>query len=315
MNTINAKNESPLYLACLNNENKIAISLLEMGGNLGTATCDDVIKCPLRICCRNGNIDLVKILTEKNVSPNGIHLSQIGEGIYRNNSYTDWYRFGAASDLQSPLCTAVDIGYHDIAKLLIKSGAEIDAMHGVIGKSALHFAIEFCGEKRTYIHSEIGIRSVKMLLKAGAHVNKVNNRGQSSLQIALGNLRSKYLKRYWYTVLKLGLATELNIYKMHVDLCIEVVKLLVEYGAFIGDNCPDMEEFGVASMSENSAPFENFFIPLHYPQEIVFHLLKAGAGTNRLAWAYSRTSRRSSRPTSTRLAQALVLTTHHLNPR
>lgn len=84
-NAINSVNESLLYLACFNNATKMTCLLLEMGGNLSTSSCDDVDKCPLRICCQNGNVDMVKLLLDKNFSLVGIHRLQLREGIDSNH--------------------------------------------------------------------------------------------------------------------------------------------------------------------------------------------------------------------------------------
>jgi ankyrin repeat protein len=112
-------------------------------------------KTPLHIACEMNFYKIVSLLLSAGANPN-----------LRSYHPTQPY----------PLIIAVINGNYQIAELLIRANADVDASISLNGKSALHKA------------TELGFYAItRLLLDAGAYVNNVDAEGRTSLDIALTN--------------------------------------------------------------------------------------------------------------------------------
>ena len=320
VNVVNAMLETPLYLACANNYIETVKILLQFGADVGGVDDSDN-KCPLRVACRNGYGDIVKLLLDHSASPYGLRRAPPTfdtvcalkiRGLTAYSNYTWHY--------MSPLCIAAEDGHHDIVDKLVQSGMDVNRFDDVLYKSALLLAINFLAGSNSNNIKELGrtpesrLASVRTLLEAGVDVNVMDESGKSPLVLALLHLKPSHLSK-WRQRCKnyqfpgtsaVPLLVDEVAFKAHVDSCISLVKLLVLHGANIGDDSPDMDACTKSGYYGDGASLLRFLTPLSYPQEVIVHLLKAGAGVKRLAWTCKNTAG-NARNDSTHLCKAMCI--------
>ncbi|XP_061602520.1 NF-kappa-B inhibitor epsilon [Cololabis saira] len=148
--------QSPLHLATYLNLADVVKGLLEKGANLGLQDHDG--NTPLHVACQNGQINCTSELI-RDVSP-----SKLAPVIESQN----WRGLAC-------LHLAALNRQHQIMKLLVKKGADLNIQEGTSGKTALHLAVE--------LHD---ITSVRLLLSKGANVDAAMFNGCTPLHLAVG---------------------------------------------------------------------------------------------------------------------------------
>ncbi|XP_023270937.1 NF-kappa-B inhibitor epsilon [Seriola lalandi dorsalis] len=148
--------QSPLHLATYLNLTDVVRSLVEKGASLELQDQDG--NTALHVACQHGQTDCAREMT-KDVSPS--KLAPILE--------TQNWRGLACLHL------AALNRQHQIMKLLMKKGADLNIQEGTSGKTALHLGVE--------LHD---IKSVRLLLSRGANVDATMFNGCTPLHLAVG---------------------------------------------------------------------------------------------------------------------------------
>ncbi|KAM6915448.1 NF-kappa-B inhibitor epsilon [Xenentodon cancila] len=148
--------QSPLHLATYLNLEDVVKGLLENGANLALQDQDG--NTALHVACQNGQIKCASELI-RDVSP-----SKLAPVIESQN----WRGLAC-------LHLAALNRQHQIMKLLVKKGADLNIQEGTSGKTALHLAVE--------LHD---ITLVRLLLSKGANVDAAMFNGCTPLHLAVG---------------------------------------------------------------------------------------------------------------------------------
>ncbi|XP_030576677.1 NF-kappa-B inhibitor epsilon [Archocentrus centrarchus] len=148
--------QSPLHLATYLNLTEVVQSLVDKGASIELQDQDG--NTALHVACQHGQIGCASEMT-RDVSP-----SKLAPVLETQN----WRGLGcfhlAALNRQ-----------HEIMKLLIKKGADLNIQEGTSGKTPLHLAVELRD-----------ITSVKLLLSKGANVDAAMFNGCTPLHLAVG---------------------------------------------------------------------------------------------------------------------------------
>ena len=198
-----------------------------------------VFECPIEKAIKIGNLDIIELLLK-----NGAEAEPFKK---KNGNH--------ARSILNRLDSWLDKRHIDIAKLLIKYGAEVDvhSLKNFIGNNDINMVkllLENGGDKvindivytESCIHWGLdngNIEMIKLLLEHGADVNLLTKKGMSSYQ--LNNIITDSNKKENIEILQLlldnGLDANTVLYKTPIlETAIskrntELVKLLLEYGA------------------------------------------------------------------------------------
>uniref|UniRef100_A0A3P8X529 Nuclear factor of kappa light polypeptide gene enhancer in B-cells inhibitor, epsilon n=1 Tax=Cynoglossus semilaevis TaxID=244447 RepID=A0A3P8X529_CYNSE len=148
--------QSPLHLATYLNLTDVVKSLVEKGVSLELQDHDG--NTALHVACQHGQTECANEMTQ-NVSP-----SKLAPVLETQN----WRGLAC-------LHLAALNRQHQIMKVLIKKGADLNIQEGTSGKTALHLAVE-----------QHDVVSVKLLLKWGANVDAAMFNGCTPLHLAVG---------------------------------------------------------------------------------------------------------------------------------
>ncbi|XP_059212312.1 NF-kappa-B inhibitor epsilon [Centropristis striata] len=148
--------QSPLHLATYLNLTDVVKGLVEKGASLELQ--DQEGNTALHVACQHGQIECATEMTRE-VSP-----SKLAPVLETQN----WRGLAC-------LHLAALNRQHQIMKLLVKKGADLNIQEGTSGKTALHLAAE--------LHD---ITSVKLLLSRGANVDAAMFNGCTPLHLAVG---------------------------------------------------------------------------------------------------------------------------------
>ncbi|XP_029353006.1 NF-kappa-B inhibitor epsilon [Echeneis naucrates] len=148
--------QSPLHLATYLKLTNVVRSLVEKGASLELQDHDG--NTALHVACQHGQTDCAREMT-KNISPTKLAL------ILETQNWR-----GLAC-----LHLAALNRHHQIMKLLMKKGADLNIQEGTSGKTALHLAVE--------LHD---LTSVDLLLSRGANVDAAMFNGCTPLHLAVG---------------------------------------------------------------------------------------------------------------------------------
>jgi ankyrin repeat protein len=195
----NRQLDSALYLS---KDFQKAIELIKEGAEISSLTHSDPP--PLIHAIREGNqYEFIKFLIESNVNPN--HTS---------------YATGSA------LCAAVSMRQNEIAKLLIKSKADLDITEGYTGNTPLHLAIESENNEMA-----------KLLIDNNANLNIQNKSKVTPLEMAISRENNEVAK---YLIDKP--ATDLTIqddFFGDTPLCQAILKLNSELATYLINRMTD----------------------------------------------------------------------------
>ncbi|CEJ93255.1 hypothetical protein VHEMI08860 [[Torrubiella] hemipterigena] len=223
-----------LRLATRNGWTEVALSIIEMGGNIHDTDMDGLT--PLHWAAKNGDEAVTRELLE-----NGAHVHKESNGKYEEERF--------------PLHYAATNGHEVAVRLLLENGANVEAK-GRKRKTALHFAAQRGNEaavamllaKGADIESLTGVRQtplllatererravVRLLLENGADVNAKNHNGETSLHLAA----SKWELPIVRLLLENGADTNVEDNKGRTPLHLAasegelpIVRLLLENGA------------------------------------------------------------------------------------
>ena len=191
---------TPLHVAAVEGHVDIAKFLLKSGADLYRKESDNIIgvgKLPIALAISSGEIDMVKLLlthqnkdedededTNNNKEKKVLECEKcivraFHEEIYKGHIEMCQVLIAYVPDIANarrpgnkvPLTVSCDTGNTKITKLLISSGAEVNAID-IVGSSPLHYASYFGREK-----------CCKILLNANASVNMTNNEGGTPLDL------------------------------------------------------------------------------------------------------------------------------------
>ncbi|KAG7222747.1 hypothetical protein INR49_026357, partial [Caranx melampygus] len=148
--------QSPLHLATYLNLTNVVRSLVEKGASLELQDQDG--NTALHVACQHGQTECVKEMT-KDVSQSKL------EPVLETQNWRGL----------TCLHLAALNRQHQIMKLLMKKGANLNIQEGTSGKTALHLAVE--------LHD---ITSVSLLISRGANVDAAMFNGCTPLHLAVG---------------------------------------------------------------------------------------------------------------------------------
>ncbi|XP_026174726.1 NF-kappa-B inhibitor epsilon [Mastacembelus armatus] len=148
--------QSPLHLATYLNLTTAVKSLVEKGASLELQDQDG--NTALHVACQHGQRECANEMT-RDISP-----SKLAPVLETQN----WRGLAC-------LHLAALNRQHEIMKLLVKKGADLNIQEGTSGKTALHLAVD--------LHD---IKSVKLLLNKGANVDAAMFNGCTPLHLAVG---------------------------------------------------------------------------------------------------------------------------------
>ncbi|XP_045200251.2 ankyrin repeat and SOCS box protein 13-like [Mercenaria mercenaria] len=177
--------DADIYNAVQMNDPSGLRQLLNSGGDVNTLYQDLSListKSILHMCCEKGRIDCVKVLLEE-----GANLA----------ARDAWY--------QTPLMYCMITQWYEIAEILLNHDRDVIDIGDMYGRTALHIAVK-----------NAAIEGVELLLRYGAEVNNVDEKGITPLNSVCGDKEVS--------------ASDL----------VEIVRLLLEAGA--DPNCKDFME-------------------------------------------------------------------------
>jgi len=189
----NAKNDkgmTPLHIAAYYGDTMVAHLFLKHGADANAH--DSKGYTPLILAAMHGNIDVAMLLIEKGAD---INLTAKGYSVIMYavvNNRTDFIKMlvhkGAnvktsKSDLQTPLHFVAKYHNVEIAKLLIKKGADVNAVDEFAGETPLFYAIH--GDDFDQFDPAESLKTIKLLIKKGANINIKNKTGESPLMVSL----------------------------------------------------------------------------------------------------------------------------------
>ena len=187
---------SPLLYACQNGRTKLVQMLLQNGANINSKSYDG--STAIHFAAQSGKTDLV------------IFLQQMGFDI---NSQND--------SQQTPLMFAIMADDINAVTLLISLGADVDHGRNCLKPTPLHCAASFKSGQQdkiiqilihrgAHIHAQCGvtlttplhtnilnngsIKSARVLLENGAHLQLKNRFGENAFQLALRYHNTKFIK-------------------------------------------------------------------------------------------------------------------------
>ncbi|XP_071095704.1 uncharacterized protein [Haliotis cracherodii] len=160
--------QTPFFEACKNGHIDIVRLLIEKGADVSAAAADDDDDCytALHLACKNGHVDIVRLLIEK-----GADVSAAAAAVAADDD-----------DGYTALHLACKNGHIDIVRLLIEKGADVSAAAAAIaaadddGYTALHLACK---------NAHIDI--VRLLIEKGADVSAASCFGSTALHLACEN--------------------------------------------------------------------------------------------------------------------------------
>lgn len=190
------------------NQNQIADTLL----NLGATVNNEMLISPIE----SGNLKMVQSLIQNGVDPQ----SGIVKSVEFNKPEILNYLIqqGAIASEQSLLILAVQKNYNLIVPILVKAGAPLKYQDPKNGNTFLHIASQNYLTTKSLIQSgdtasinaknnngetplhlavknKKNLNTVQFLIRSGANVNAVNNKGKTVRKVAKGRKNKKLLKK------------------------------------------------------------------------------------------------------------------------
>uniref|UniRef100_A0A3Q3KJ45 Uncharacterized protein n=1 Tax=Monopterus albus TaxID=43700 RepID=A0A3Q3KJ45_MONAL len=191
LTTITEEGDTILHLAIIHENDFIAQQLIQLFPKEVLDIQNNLYQTPLHLATYLNLTDVVKSLVEKGVSlelqdqegNTALHVAcQHGQTECTTKMTTEVAPSKLVPVLETQnwrglacLHLAALNGHHQIMKLLMKKGADLNIQEGTSGKTALHFAVE--------LHD---ITSVKLLLSRGANVDAAMFNGCTPLHLAVG---------------------------------------------------------------------------------------------------------------------------------
>jgi len=272
VNILNRSGETPLYIAVSRGLLDVVGKMLQSyGGNPNTPSPED--KNPLVTACEKCNVELVDMLLKNGADPNPVSVC-----------CSPYY------ECKLPLCTAVAEGINndDIVVLLVKAGANVNAINGE-GKTALCIATESVTNGYHYMFTDkMKFSTVRLLLEHGADLNVLMPDGQSML---------------CFVVVCASAVSRRHEYQAYF---IELLQLLVQHRAILSDSFNILRQDISCCLSVRVLKDLAMFDGKHTCKLIV-DLFKAGAGFQLIALCCNVIATLPGEGRSTHLCQAAIL--------
>ena len=167
VNKADGNGSTPLHDAAFYGRTEEVKLLIEAGADVNKANMDDIT--PLQLAAVEGQTEVVKLLIEAGADVNKADKNKI-----------------------SPLYTAVYNGHTEIVKMLITAGADVFDSHLNAAKKEgneeiVKLLVTEIENNVRFVNtvSEGNTEAVKLLIEAGADVNKAANRGRTPLYTAV----------------------------------------------------------------------------------------------------------------------------------
>ncbi|KAM9356132.1 NF-kappa-B inhibitor epsilon [Pholidichthys leucotaenia] len=191
LTTITEDGDTILHLAIIHEDAAIAEELIQLFPEDVLNIQNNLYQTPLHLATYLNLTDVVRCLVRKGVSlelqdqdgNTALHVAcqhgqkECATEITRDISFSKLEPVLKTQNWRGLACLhlAALNGQHEIMKLLMKKGADLNIQEGTSGKTALHLAVE--------LHD---IKSVKLLLRKGANVDAAMLNGCTPLHLAVG---------------------------------------------------------------------------------------------------------------------------------
>ncbi|KAJ8318921.1 hypothetical protein KUTeg_004012 [Tegillarca granosa] len=225
---------TPLHEACFHGKQQCVKALLQHGAEVNSRNIDGAT--PLCDAASSGNVECVEILFQygANVNPPLLLSSPLHEAVLRDQWQCVQLLIENGANLNisdchygTPLHTAGTLGFTHSAELLLKAGADVNAIK--THNTALHIAA----------HSQ-DYKMVTLLLRFGASTNAENNSGYRPVELVTSSTSPvKQVLLHWQgnvrrlkELCRFVIRKNINPTRLSLIDQLQLPKLLIEYLKF-----------------------------------------------------------------------------------